>query len=474
MDPKENSSSSTTGGRKRPRSTRVSGGRHAATAKEVAETPEKRVKSGSTASSPLTTTESSPTPQPSRLSLRSAPATTTKATTTTPSTPSRRVDKVLVQDEQEDDNKIAPPVVAAQPSPVATSPLRRTSLRNKSTAAAATTTSTTKSTTTKSVTKKANDDNIKEKNKGESVDTTPKQEEAEQPKVASSVVDTLFPGTPVLRPWVRATIFLVVLILGQWVTISLWQADVHQTEATLQSKVDTVAREMSASHRHQISVLHESLDQAQQEARLFKAHVLQLQQEKTATASQHEQALQKVQQQAATAAAQHEEAWQAKLQTVQAQHQRALEHAQRLATELEDVRHEHQRQEAQWKVALEETRTQVQQQLQQEAASQVTALQQELSVVTDRLATVQAELDDVWSKARNLERNRDEWEALARRLEQELLPAAETRVAQAQAEVARLEQIVADDAAERERLRNMIHILEDEKEDLMVKMRQQQ
>lgn len=356
-----------------------------------------------------------------------------------------------------------PPVPRTQPSPVATSPLRRTVKPTEQV-------------------KKDQDAKLKSAPAmppvgGSNSNATPKPSSRRRAK----------------NPFVSVVLILLSL-LGHVVMYRAWQQDQDAAAETLRLTASRVASELHRGHQHQLETVQTQLRHVQQEAKLFKTLVQQLQEKERTTAAAHEQALTAADHahQAATRRAQ--QAWQEEQVSLQRkwqqEHQAACDlQVQACRQKVQTVQHDARRHQQELQDLLEECRVDAShtvQRLQQErndAVSQAQRVQADLEQALDRLgsaqqppdvaqeqadaaaapaADLQAQLDDLWTRARELEQNRNDWERLARQLDEEMLPAAQRKLEAAQQEVERLAQQVEDDTVERQRLRTRVHELQQE------------
>ena len=229
---------------------------------------------------------------------------------------------------------------------------------------------------------------------------------------------------------VASLLLIGLLILGQLITLALWQNTTGRAALQKQLATERVARELSTGYNYQIRILKEQLQQAQQEARLFKAHVTQLQTTAKEKAAKHDEELETSQQQIRLRELQIREA------------ESKLEQAQ---MELDAV-----------------------------TARRVEPLRVQLDQSAEMVQQRERELEDLWNRARDIEKNRDEWQTLAVALEHEHLPHLQEELQRTQETTAAMKQKAERDAIEREQLQNLISQLQHEKEALVVQLQQSQ
>lgn len=426
---------------------------------------------------------------PAATATAATVATTPRKQSTATYRPAGNAARLAVEEDSsssaEADNKIAaPPSVV--PSPVATSPLRRTFKAPTAAQAKkekeridsapplphdATTTTTTTTVVTSG-------------DEGSTTKTTATTTTANTPK-----------KPPRSNPF-ATLLFIALLCLTEFITYRAWMQERAEFNQTLRQATDRVAMELQRSYQKQGAVLQEQVNQAKQEARLFKTHVQQLQEQADQRTAEHAAELQAARGKAALEAREQlqsaQKAWDTEMAACTAdlrschekgtatdtQHQActadlaALQHAvDRTRQELDQVAEQRtawQEEALKTKEALEKA------QQQQQACPDASSGNQERDDALQEAARLQTELDDLWKKATELEQNRNDWETLARRLDDEVVPESERQLAASQAEVERLAKMVEDDAAERHRLRTALHSLEDDKEDLLLQLRQLQ
>lgn len=383
------------------------------------ESPDKRPKEGETSVVDTVAVNATP-PRPTSSTVADAAATAAaKQKASDKGKDAKNGDKN--DDDDDDDNAMALPTVQrkkigvpqVQPSPVATSPLRRPSPR----------------TGVVPFPVPEADDEDKE--------TAPKA--PPKPSLRTKTV-TLWKAVLVM------VVIIAALLEAHVQTWQQWEDEKTQITARMWTATERVRQELQAGHQHQVKVLQESRDAMQKEIDMYKLRLGQ--------------------------GADPEE--------LQREVLRLQAHKDEMLTILEKKEKDHAKERALLQARLESSEkgrnaaSKHLQEMHNQAIQDIDALREQVEELeTERNEAVASaerahvELEDLWTKAQGLEKNRDDWEALAKRFELEIVPDLEARLVQAHERAGVLEQELAQQSDELRQIHSIAVNLENQNKELI-------
>jgi chromosome segregation ATPase len=150
----------------------------------------------------------------------------------------------------------------------------------------------------------------------------------------------------------------------------------------------------------------------------------------------------------------------------------AVQQAQQLQETLDTVVVTHTADEEVWQAVqpLLEAQVRMQATRLQGLEEQIAQFTAEKHATEEQGRRLQADMDELWEQAQGLQQNRNDWEDLARRFEEETIPAREAELLQSRDFAKELQKRASEYAAEVERLRNTVFGLEEEKKVLLAKL----